>query len=175
MFAEVEAAIAVEPEVLETAQREMGNLFGCLDAADMPSSQVISKIRRRKNCKAPGPDQLPNELLKAGGEVLAKYLHLLLMKAAGAEREPLEWKVGLAIPLFKNGSHNDPRNNRPIFLSDANAKLSHACLRDRLSTTLEIIACPTCFGGRPGKSTNMDTICCKVLFTSRLPITSPWV
>ena len=116
---------------------------------------MTRKIRCLKNGKAPGPDQVPNEVLKAGGEILAKHLHLLLIKVAGTAREPLEWKAGTAVPLYKKGAYTDPKNYRSIFLSDAVAKLSHSCIRDRLLDTYEIIASPTCFGGRRGKSTDM--------------------
>lgn len=154
LFSEVEAAHAVDPHVLEKQQLGMNSLFGSMELEDMPSlSQVTRKIRCLKNGKAPGP--VPNEVLKAGGEILAKHMHLLMIKVAGTAREPLEWKSGTAVPLYKKGAYTDPKNYRSIFLSDAVAKLSHSCIRDRLLDTYEIIASPTCFGGRRGKSTDM--------------------
>lgn len=106
-----------------------------------------------KKGKACGPDQIPNEVLKAGGDALCSMVHELLVKAVAAAREPLQWKAGIAVPLYKRGAVSNPDNYRSIFLSDAFAKLHHSLLRDRLCATYERIASKGCFGGRKGCGT----------------------
>ena len=101
----------------------------------------MQKIKRVKRGKAPGPDQIPSSLLKAGGSTIAKHLHVLFAKAAVLQHEPLEWKSGLLVPLFKKGASQDPRNYRSIFLSDYTAKLYHSCFRDHLADARAVFWC----------------------------------
>ena len=65
-----------------------------------------------KKGKACGPDQIPNEVLKAGGDALCSMVHELLVKAVAAAREPLQWKAGIAVPLYKRGAVSNPDNYR---------------------------------------------------------------
>ncbi|CAK9014783.1 unnamed protein product [Durusdinium trenchii] len=82
-------------------------------------------------------------------------LHELLVKAVCAGREPLQWKAGRAVPLYKKGAISNPDNYRSIFLFDSIAKLHHNLLRDRLYATYEKVASKACFGGRKGCGTDM--------------------
>ena len=117
-------------------------------------ADVQRKLRKLRNGKATGSDSLPNEVLKAGGEPMARMVHELMVKVKCAGREPLQWKSGLAVPLYKKGAMTDPANYRSIFLSDSIAKISHSLLRDRLCEIYEKLAGTSCFGGRPGRSTD---------------------
>ena len=65
---------------------------------------------------------------------MAKILTPLLAKATWHMREPLTWKGGLLIPLFKGkGSPSEPSAYRSIFLSDVCAKVHHAHVRKGLA------------------------------------------
>lgn len=154
-FAVVEAAQRVTDDQLQHAHMTTKGSHCQIAIEDLPTiDQVKSRIRRLKAGKAPGLDQIPNEVLKAGGEVLATMLHELFVKTVCAGREPLEWKTGTSVPLHKKGPVTNPDNYRAILLSDTIAKLAHGCLRDRLCSTYEKIASPACFGGRTGMGTD---------------------
>ena len=154
-FAVVEAAQKVTDDQLQAAHLSTEGSQCLIALDDMPTlDQVKSRIRKLKSGKAPGLDQIPNEVIKAGGEVMAKMLHELFVKAVCAGREPLEWKTGTSVPLHKKGPVTNPDNYRAIFLSDTIAKLAHGCLRDRLCKTYEKLASPACFGGRAGTGTD---------------------
>lgn len=38
-------------------------------------TEVLAAVRSLKNCRGPGPDGLPAELLKQGGYLLTRHLH----------------------------------------------------------------------------------------------------
>ena len=65
------------------------------------------------------------------------------------QREPLAWKGGLLVPLFKGkGQASQAQSYRAISVSDHLAKMHHSLLRDRLAGQWESQACDTQMGGR---------------------------
>eukprot|EP00435_Cladocopium_sp_Y103_P048270 s546_g14.t1 len=118
------AQLHVSPEL--PAQRDIGFCPGPCD--------VLATIRKFKNGKVPGPGGLPVDVLKAGGFALAQLLTPLLVKSCWNVREPITWKGGLLVPLFKGkGSASDPEGYRSIFVSDVCAKVHHARVRTELA------------------------------------------
>jgi len=127
------------------------------DAKHCPDPcEILTIIRRFKNGKVPGPGQLPVDILKCGGIAMAKILAPLFVKASWHMREPLTWKGGMLIPLFKGkGSPAEPSAYRSIFLSDICAKVHHAYVRNELASTWcsdnDLIQ----LGGKKGCSTDV--------------------
>ena len=156
-FADIEGAETRDMAsfVLDLHQKS-APLVRDLSACFVPAvSHIMQKIKRVKRGKAPGPDQIPSSLLKAGGSTLAQHLHVLFAKVAVFQHEPVEWKSGVLVPLFKKGASQDPKNYRSIFLSDYTAKLYHSCFRDHLAEALESKADQWQFGGRKARGTDM--------------------
>ena len=118
--------------------------------------QILALIRKFKNGKVPGPGQLPVDVIKSGGYAMAQILTPLLAKANWHMHEPLNWKGGLLVPLFKGkGSPVDPSAYRSIFLSDICAKVHHANMRQRLAEIWNKDASLIQLGGRKGCSTDV--------------------
>ncbi|KAH1019600.1 hypothetical protein HUJ04_009392 [Dendroctonus ponderosae] len=67
------------------------------------TTKIASKI---KNRKAPGSDDIPNELLKEGGPLLMAELTKLFNKILTTRTIPNEWKKSIIIPIFKKGDKN---------------------------------------------------------------------
>ena len=135
-FANAEAGIEVSESQLE--QLHMQATDGkWRDVKHCPGPfEILSTIRKFKNGKVPGPGQLPVDILKCGGIEMAKVLAPLFVKASWHMREPLTWKGGLLVPLFKGkGSPAEPSAYRSIFLSDVCAKVHHAHVRSELALT----------------------------------------
>ncbi|XP_072392477.1 uncharacterized protein [Diabrotica undecimpunctata] len=61
---------------------------------------IIQKIKQKRT---PGPDEIPNELIKNGGEKLLTSNYNLIVKIWEAEEMPEDWKEGRIIPIFKKG------------------------------------------------------------------------
>ena len=155
-FALIEAGIKVTDAQL--AQLHMQSADSCLrDANYCPDPcEILSIIRKCKNGKVPGPGQLPVDILKAGAAQIAKILTPLLVKASWHMREPLNWKGGLLIPLFKGkGSPAEPSAYRSIFLSDICAKLHHSHMRKVLADAWSKEDDLVQMGGKKGCSTDI--------------------
>ena len=155
-FAKVEAAQVVTECSLQDRHQCIEGSAVNVHLDDLPTfAEVQRKVRKLRKGKATGPDQICNELLKAGGDQMCARLHEMLVKTVCAGREPLQWKAGRAVPLYKKGAVSNPDNYRSIFLSNSIAKLHHSLLRDRLCATYEKVASKACFGGRKGCGTDM--------------------
>ena len=155
-FAVIEAGI--DATELQLAQLHEGGHF---DARPDPIScpdpcQILALIRKFKNGKVPGPGLLPVDVIKSGGYEMAQILTPLLTKAVWHMREPLSWKGGLLVPLFKGkGSPAEPSAYRSIFLSDICAKIHHGDVRQRLAEVWNKDASLIQLGGRKGCSTDV--------------------
>eukprot|EP00435_Cladocopium_sp_Y103_P044445 s918_g12.t1 len=155
-FAEIEAGVLVDELQLQQLHVHP-ELPVERDLSFCPGPcEVMSIIRRFKNGKVPGPSGLPVDVLKAGGFAIAQLLAPLLVKSCWSVREPITWKGGLLVPLFKGkGSASDPTGYRSIFISDICAKVHHARIRDELATqwckSNDLIQ----QGGRKGCSTDV--------------------
>ena len=155
-FALTEAGVPVTDAQL--VQLHQQPVAPCLrDAKHCPDPcEVLSIIRKCKNGKVPGPGQLPVDILKAGGAPMAKLLTPLLVKASWHMREPLKWKGGLLIPLFKGkGSPAEPSAYRSIFLSDICAKIHHSHMRSALADVWSQEDDLIQMGGKKGCSTDV--------------------
>jgi hypothetical protein len=87
---------------------------------------------------------------------MAKILTPLLVKASWHMKEPLNWKGGLLVPLFKGkGSPAEPSAYRSIFLSDVCAKIHHANMRQSLADVWNGEETLIQLGGRKGCSTDV--------------------
>jgi hypothetical protein len=56
-----------------------------------------------KRYKAPGSDQIPAELIQAGGKTLHSEMHKLIMLIWNKEELPHQWKESIVVPSHKKG------------------------------------------------------------------------
>lgn len=95
--------------------------------------EVEEEVGRLKRNKAAGVDQLPSELLKHGGDALARALHWVITKVWEDEILPEEWMEGIVCPIYKKGDKLDCCNYRAITLLNAAYKVLSQILCRRLS------------------------------------------
>eukprot|EP00435_Cladocopium_sp_Y103_P037589 s516_g10.t1 len=101
--------------------------------------------------EAPGPDDLPTDVLKAGAVDIAKHLTVLTTKIAAHGKEPECWRGGRLIPLHKGKSkRTDPLGYRAIFLNNFTTKTYHAVLRGHLVRAWDAVLEHMQYGGRKG-------------------------
>jgi hypothetical protein len=74
-------------------------------------------LRNLKNSKATGPDRLPGEFFKYGGERLQSAILKLFCKIKLSEIIPKDWYEGLVKPIHKEGSRESLSNYRGITIS----------------------------------------------------------
>ncbi|XP_055878515.1 uncharacterized protein LOC106074981 [Biomphalaria glabrata] len=99
--------------------------------------EIIKAIKNAKNGKAPGPDGIPVEALKADPKISAE---MLLCKIWEQEKVPKFWKLGYLIKLLKKGDLTQCNNWRGImllsFLSKVLTRIILECLKDALDKRL---------------------------------------
>ena len=153
-FASIEAGVPRTWDELEQQHAALHPSQPCndLEPAAFPGPwrirMLIAKLHRDK---VPGPNLVPPALLKAGGSVVAKQLSVMFTKAAAGAQEPLHWKGGILIPLWKGKlAPHLAEGYRSIFISNYTTKLYHQCFRahlvDAWEQTLTHLQC----GGRKG-------------------------
>ena len=73
-------------------------------------------IAKLKNHKSPGIDQIPAELIKAGGRTICCAIHKLIISIWNKEELPDEWKESIIVPIYKKGDKTDSNNYTGISL-----------------------------------------------------------
>jgi hypothetical protein len=99
--------------------------------------EVTRAIRRLKNGKAPGSDDITSELLKFAEEPVSAALYKLFATVWSTGRVPAEWKEGVIVPLYKGkGARSDCSNYRPISLLSVPGKVFAHILLARIQPLL---------------------------------------
>jgi hypothetical protein len=76
--------------------------FPCEPLVIDPSpSEVEIAIAKLKRYKSPGSDQIPAELIQAGGEILRSKIHKLISYIWNREKLPDQWKASIIVPVQK--------------------------------------------------------------------------
>jgi hypothetical protein len=80
------------------------------------ASEVEVAIGKLKRYKSPGVDQIPAELIQAGGETLRSEIHKLIRLIWSKEELPHQWKESIVVPIHKKADKTDCSNYRGISL-----------------------------------------------------------
>jgi hypothetical protein len=86
--------------------------------------EVEIAIAKLKTYKSPGSDQIPAELIQAGGEMLLSVIHKLINSVWNKEDWPDQWKESIIVPAHKKGDKSDYNNYRGISLLLTSCKIS---------------------------------------------------
>ena len=76
------------------------------------AAEVELAIDKLKSHKSPGIDQIPAELIKAGGRTICLESHKLITSIWKKEELPEEWKEVIIVPIHKKGDRKDCNNYR---------------------------------------------------------------
>jgi len=79
-------------------------------------TEVELAIDKLKSHKSPGIDQIPAELIKAGGRTISLEIHKLITSIWKKGKLPEEWKESIIVPIHKKGDKTDCNNYRGISL-----------------------------------------------------------
>jgi hypothetical protein len=60
-----------------------------------------------KKYKSPGSDEIPAELIQAGGEILLSAIHKLINSVWNKEKLPNQWKDSIIIPVHRKGDKTE--------------------------------------------------------------------
>jgi hypothetical protein len=65
--------------------------------------EVEISIEKLKSYKSLGTDNIPAELIKAGGETLYSEIHRFICCIWNKEELPHKWKESIIVPIYKKG------------------------------------------------------------------------
>ena len=91
-------------------------------------------LKNLGNNKAPGPDKIPNSILKNMPQRFHKLLFLFFTHYYKQKQIPTSWKTSLTVLLYKKGDPSQLTNYRPIALANTIYKLYTSTLTSILST-----------------------------------------
>jgi hypothetical protein len=111
---------------------------------------AIEKLKRHKS---PGIDQIPAELIKAGGRIIRSEIHKLIISIWNKEELPEEWKESVIVPICKKGDKTDCSNYRGISLLSTTYKILSNIILPRLTPYAEEIIGDHQRGFRRNRST----------------------
>jgi hypothetical protein len=103
--------------------------------------------------KSPGIDQIPAELIKAGGRIIRSEIHKLIISIWNKKELPEEWKESVIVPIYKKGDKTDCSNYRGISLLSNTYKILANILLSRLTPYAEEIIGDHQCGFRRNRST----------------------
>jgi hypothetical protein len=69
--------------------------------------EVEIAIAKFKRFKSPGSNQIPAELIQAGGEILRSKIHELINSISNMENLPNQWKGSIIVTVHKKGNKTD--------------------------------------------------------------------
>ena len=101
-------------------------------------SEVRKAIQQINNNKAPGCDDIPIELIKAGDEEMVKMITKLCQIVWDTGRWPSDWKKSVFVPIFKKGDPKDCSNYRTIALISHTSKVLLKVLHSRMEGYVEL-------------------------------------
>jgi len=81
-------------------------------ASEPSASEVELAIVKLKNHKSPGTDQIPGDMIKAGGKTIRCEIHKLIISMWNKEELPEEWKESIIVPIYKQVDKTDCSNYR---------------------------------------------------------------
>jgi hypothetical protein len=84
------------------------------------ASEAEVAIRKLKRYKSPGVDQIPAELIQAGGETLHLGIHKLTKLIWKKEGLPHQWKESIVVPIHQKVNKTDCSSYRGIRLITVN-------------------------------------------------------
>lgn len=127
----------------------------------LPAPFTLSEIEETITAllpdKAPGPDEITNRVIKAGGRTLSTQILRIANQCLNLGLYPTRWKRARTIILRKPNKpdYANPSSYRPIALLSCLSKVVEALIAFRMKAQAESTGIIPCghYGGRPQRST----------------------
>ena len=108
-----------------------------IDLSPIRFEEVLEAVRRLKNGKASGPDNISCEMLKAHKGIV-EWLWDIIDKCWSTEVLPDDWKVAEIVPLYKSkGKRSECSNHRGISLLSVPGKVFASVILNRCKDSVD--------------------------------------
>jgi hypothetical protein len=124
-------------------------------------------IAKLKKCKSPGSDQIPAELIQAGGEMLLSAIHKLINSVWNKEELPDQWKESIIVPVYKKVDKTDCNDYRGVSLLSTSYKILSNILLPRLGPYINDIIGEYQCGFRRNRSTTDQIFCIRQILENK--------
>ena len=135
--------------------------------------EIIRAIGKTKSGKAPGPDNIPPEVLKADAVVTADILLDLFQEAWDKKEVPQEWRKGYIIKLPKKGDLSECKNWRGIQLLSLPSKIFTRIILERIRAAVDEKLRDEQAGYRAGRSCVDQIATLRIIIEQSLEWQSP--
>ncbi len=156
-FRDLLNTISVASPAALTAHAASHTMSTRVSDAPPDKEEVMDAISQLKRWKAPGPDDLPAELLR--GSAVVDALHRIITDAWHTHTIPQGWKDATLVPIPKKGDRRQVSNWRGICLLAAAGKVLSNILRTRILPIQDSILPESQCGFRKNRSC-IDAIHC---------------
>ena len=136
-----------QPSVLECPQTDIENDHPIL------RKEVEAAVQLLKNGKSAGVDNIPAELVQAGGEIIFIALTTICNRIWQTGEWPTPWTQSLVITFTKKGNLQQYQNYRTISLISHPSKVTLKITLKRLKPEADKIIAGKQAGYRPGRGT----------------------
>ena len=109
------------------------NVNASLSDIHITQADVRCQIRKLKDGKAPGPDNIYSRILKETGDSSSKALHIIFTKSLTEGSVPEEWRLANVTPLHKSGSLKEAQNYRPVSLTSIPCKMLESIIKEHIT------------------------------------------
>lgn len=139
----LECATTFYKELYSKAQNENSeeetilSYEGTSEIGEVTESEILQQIKKLKYNKSPGPDNISNEALKWGAQLIIPFLKELFNMVFKLEQVPHQWCKSDIILLYKKGDPKEINNYRPISLLATIYKVFSSLLLNRITTKIE--------------------------------------
>ena len=130
------------------------------------SRKSYKVLKDTKVAKAAGPDKIPSELLKLGGDSVTSALHRIIIKVWQTCKWPVDWIQSTFVPLHEKGGPTVCANYRTISLISHASKVLLKVILGRIQEKVEYEVAEEQAGFRPGRGTH-NHLCSLRLITER--------
>lgn len=121
--------------------------------------EVVKAIRELMNGRAPGPGNIPAELIKCGTGKLVNHLRDLLQKCIDGDDIPKEWKEAWITASHKKGRKDDCGNYRGLAVTGTISKIYGKVLKAKIEEEWTPFEAEEQAGFRAGRSTADHLFC----------------
>ena len=130
-----EKAEEIRHKIREESRKQEPN--SCM-SENFTIQELNKAIQKLKNKKAPGPDEITNEMIKHLGTFAKEQILEVINQSWNTGEFPSMWKEAIIIPLLKKGKDKtDKKSYRPISLLSCLGKTMERMVNNRLQYHLE--------------------------------------